>query len=172
MLRFKAIENTNYAVDLGKENRFSLVGIEGADITDGQKTLTLALVWQLMRKNIIATLHSLSKGGRELSDTDIIKWAQEQARKGGKSSTARSFKDPSLATGIFLLDVLNGLKPGYVDYDLVTPGRTDEERLANAKLAISIARKLGALIFLVPEDINEVRSRLILSFVGALMALK
>ena len=38
------------------------------------------------------------------------------------------------------------------------------------KLAISIARKLGALIWLVPEDINEVRSRLILSFVGSLMA--
>lgn len=172
MLRFKAVENTNYAVELGKQNKFSLVGIEGADITDGQKTLTLALVWQLMRRNIIETLKSLSHGGKEVTDTDILKWAQEQVRKGGKSSTIRSFKDSSLATGIFLLDVLNGLKPGYVDYDLVTPGRTEEERIANAKLAISIARKLGALIFLVPEDIIEVRSRLILSFVGALMALK
>lgn len=172
MLRFKAVENTNYAVELGKSNHFSLVGIEGADITDGQKTLTLALVWQLMRKNISTTLKSLSHGSRELSDTDILKWAQEMVRKGGKSSSARSFKDPGLSTGIFLLDVLNGLKPGYVDYELVTPGRTEDERLANAKLAISIARKLGALIFLVPEDINEVRSRLILSFVGALMALK
>lgn len=172
MLRFKAIENTNYAVELGKSNKFSLVGIDGADITDGQKTLTLALVWQLMRRNIIMTLKSLSSGGRELTDTDILKWAQEQVKKGGKSNTVRSFKDPNLATGVFLLDVLNGIKPGYVDYELVTPGRTEEDRLANAKLAISIARKLGALIFLVPEDINEVRSRLILSFVGSLMALK
>ncbi|VVT45774.1 uncharacterized protein SAPINGB_P000884 [Magnusiomyces paraingens] len=172
MLRFKAVENTNYAVELGKANKFSLVGIEGADITDGQKTLTLALVWQLMRRNIITTLKSLSHGGRELTDTDILKWAQEHVHKGGRNSTVRSFKDSSLATGIFLLDVINGIKPGYVDYDLVTPGRTEEERLANAKLAISIARKLGALIFLVPEDINEVRSRLILSFVGSLMALK
>lgn len=39
-----------------------------------------------------------------------------------------------------------------------------------AKLAISIARKLGALIFLVPEDIVEVRPRLLLTFVGALWA--
>lgn len=30
-----------------------------------------------------------------------------------------------------------------------------------AKLAISIARKLGALIFLVPEDIVDVRPRLV-----------
>ena len=68
--------------------------------------------------------------------------------------------------------VLNGIAPGYVDYDLVTPGTTDEDKYANARLAISIARKLGALIWLVPEDINEVRSRLILTFVASLMALK
>ncbi|KAF5096957.1 hypothetical protein D0Z03_001519 [Geotrichum reessii] len=170
--RFKAVENTNYAVDLGKANNFSLVGIEGADITDGQKTLTLGLVWQLMRRNIVLTLKSLSSNGQELTDSDILRWAQDTARKGGKASSVRSFKDPSLSTGIFLLDVLNGIKPGYVDYDLVTPGRTEDERYANAKLAISIARKMGALIFLVPEDINEVRARLILTFVGSLMALK
>lgn len=170
--RFKAVENTNYAVELGKANNFSLVGIEGADITDGQKTLTLGLVWQLMRRNIVLTLKSLSSNGRELTDSDILRWAQDTARKGGKASSVRSFKDPSLSTGIFLLDVLNGIKPGYVDYDLVTPGRTEDERYANAKLAISIARKMGALIFLVPEDINEVRARLILTFVGSLMALK
>jgi plastin-1 len=170
--RFKAVENTNYAVELGKSNNFSLVGIEGADITDGQKTLTLGLVWQLMRRNIVLTLKSLSSNGRELSDSDILRWAQDTARKGGKAASVRSFKDPSLSTGIFLLDVLNGIKPGYVDYDLVTPGHTEDERYANAKLAISIARKMGALIFLVPEDINEVRARLILTFVGSLMALK
>ncbi len=169
--RFKAIENTNYAVSLGIENRFSLVGIEGADITDGTKILTLGLVWQLMRRNIVITLKSLSKGGRELSDSDMLRWAQEKARKGGKSGSVRSFKDSSLSTGIFLLDVLNGLKPGYVDYDIVHSGNTEEERYANARLAISIARKLGALIWLVPEDINEVRSRLILTFIGSLMAL-
>lgn len=170
--RFKAVENTNYAVELGKANNFSLVGIEGADITDGQKTLTLGLVWQLMRRNIVLTLKSLSTNGRDLTDSDILRWAQETVRKGGKSSTVRSFKDPALGTGLFLLDVLHGLKPGYVDYDLVLPGRNEEECYANAKLAISIARKLGALIFLVPEDINEVRARLILTFVGSLMALK
>lgn len=164
--RFKAVENTNYAVELGKENKFSLVGIEGADITDGTKTLTLGLVWQLMRRNIVLTLKSLSKGGKEVTDTDMLRWAQEQVRKGGKNATIRSFNDPNLSNGVFLLDVLHGLKPGYVDYDLVS-----DDSYANAKLAISIARKLGALIWIVPEDIIEVRARLILTFVGSLMAL-
>lgn len=172
MSRFKALENTNYAVELGKANRFSLVGIEGSDILDGNKLLTLGLVWQLMRRNIVNTMNTLATNGRDMNDAQILKWAQDQVAKGGKNSTVRSFKDSSLATGHFLLDVLHGIAPGYVDYNLVTPGNTEEERYANARLAISIARKLGALIWLVPEDINEVRSRLILTFVASLMALK
>ncbi|CUM45985.1 Fimbrin [Debaryomyces fabryi] len=170
--RFKALENTNYGVEIGKANNFSLVGIEGSDIVDGNKLLTLALVWQLMRRNITNTLALLSNdGNKNLSDADILKWANSQVVKGGKNSTIRSFKDSSLGNSVFLLDVLNGMKPGYVDYDLVHQGSnlSEEQRYANAKLAISIARKLGALIWLVPEDINEVRSRLILSFVGSLM---
>lgn len=172
--RFKALENTNYAVEIGKANSFSLVGIEGSDIVDGNKLLTLALVWQLMRRNIVNTLSALSQNNKLLSDSDMISWANKQVAKGGKNSSIRSFKDSSISSAVYLLDVLNGLKPGYVDYNLVHQGNnlSDEEKYANAKLAISIARKLGALIWLVPEDINEVRSRLVLSFVGSLMAVE
>jgi plastin-1 len=172
LMRFKAVENTNYAVEIGKQNRFSLVGIQGADITDGQKTLTLGMVWQLMRKDITNTLGALAQqlGKREITDADMVKWANDMSKKGGKSSSIRSFKDSSLGNGVFLLDVLNGMKSSYVDYDLVVSGKSDEEAYANAKLAISIARKLGATIWLVPEDICAVRSRLIVTFIGSLMA--
>lgn len=170
--RFKALENTNYGVEIGKANKFSLVGIEGSDIVDGNKLLTLGLVWQLMRRNITNTLAQLGDGSNHnVSDSDILKWANAKVLKGGRSSTIRSFGDSSLSSAVFLLDVLNGMKPGYVDYDLVYQGSdlSEEEKYANARLAISIARKLGALIWLVPEDINEVRKRLVLSFVGSLM---
>ena len=185
MSRFKMVENTNYAVELGKANRFSLVGIQGADITDGQRTLTLGLVWQLMRRDILNTLAGVAQrmGKRELTDSDMIKWANEMSKKGGKNSSVRSFKDPAILSGVFLLDVLNGMKQGYVDYDLVTPGRSDEDAYANAKLSISIARKMGeyhslrsswleanartaCTIYLVPDDIVQGRARLVMTFVG------
>ncbi|KAK3710947.1 fimbrin [Vermiconidia calcicola] len=174
MSRFKAMENTNYAVEIGKQNRFSLVGIQGADITDGQRTLTLGMVWQLMRRDITNTLSALAKrmGKRDISDSDMVSWANGTAAKGpsGKGTQIRSFKDQNLKTGVFFLDVLNGMKSSYVDYDLVAGGRTDEEAYANAKLAISIARKMGATIWLVPEDITSLRSRLMVTFIGSLMA--
>lgn len=168
MSRFKAVENTNYAIELGKQNRFSLVGVQGADITDGQRTLTLGLVWQLMRKDISETLSALAQrlGKREITDAEMVKWANDMSRKGSKNSSIRSFKDSNIGTGIFLLDVLNGMKSSYVDYELVTPGRSDEDAYMNAKLSISIARKMGATIWLVPEDICQVRSRLVTTFIG------
>ncbi|KGQ02978.1 Fimbrin [Beauveria bassiana D1-5] len=168
LIRFKAVENTNYAIDLGKQIGFSLVGIQGADITDGQRTLTLGLVWQLMRKNITVTLSSLAEklGKREITDAEMVRWANDMSKRGGRNSAIRSFKDPTIATGVFLLDVLNGIKSSYVDFDLVTAGQTDEDAYMNAKLSISIARKLGATIWLVPEDICQVRSRLVTTFIG------
>lgn len=136
------------------------------------RTLTLGLVWQLMRKDITLTLSALAQrlGKREITDSEMVRWANDMSRKGGRNSNIRSFKDPAIGTGVFLLDVLNGMKSSYVDYDLVTPGRTDEDAYLNAKLSISIARKLGATIWLVPEDICQVRSRLVTTFIGSLMA--
>ncbi|KAJ1963530.1 fimbrin [Dipsacomyces acuminosporus] len=173
LMRFKQIENTNMVVDLGKGHRFSLVGIQGADITDGTPTLVLAVVWQLMRANIIHTLASLSAHGREITDRDMVQWANQVAAKsGGHSQPIRSFSDPALASGHFLLDVLNGMKAGIVDPQLVTPGATEDDAKLNAKYAISIARKLGATIFLLPEDIVEVKPKMILTFIGSLMAIQ
>ncbi|CAL1709222.1 unnamed protein product [Somion occarium] len=165
--RFKQVENCNYSVDLAKQNGMHLVGIQGADIVDGAKTLVLGLVWQLMRLNITKTLSSISKG-RPISDTEILKWANTTAQKSKPSiRPIRSFKDPSLTTGLFLLDLLEGLRPGVVDPTLVNNVSENgdyEQKRQNAKLAISIARKLNALIFLVPEDIVDVRPRLIMTF--------
>lgn len=173
--RFKQVENTNYAVELGKQNGMHLVGIQGSDIVDGQKTLVLGLVWQLMRMNITKTLTSLSGSGRPMSDTEMLKWANSTAQKGKPGvRPIRSFKDPSLTTGLFFLNLLEGLKPGIVDPALVinvSENGPYEDRRQNAKLAISIARKMNALIFLVPEDIVDVRPRLILTFVGSLMSI-
>ncbi|KAG8707721.1 hypothetical protein FRC08_000328 [Ceratobasidium sp. 394] len=174
--RFKAVENNNYAVDLAKSNGMHMVSIQGADIVDGTKTLVLGLVWQLMRLSIYKTLSSLTKTGRPPTDQDLLRWANDTVRtRSGSTPNSpplRSFKDPALSSAVFFLDLLDALRPGTVDYSLVhNPARNDEEKKQNAKLAISIARKMNALIFLVPEDIVDIRPRLILTFVGSLMSL-
>lgn len=173
--KFKMVENTNYVVELAKQNNMHMIGIQGADIVDGTKKLILGLVWQLMRLNITKTLSSLSSSQRPLSDQDLLKWANTTATAHNSSvQPIRSFKDPSITTGLFFLDLLEAIRPGIVDPSLVIPVDASgeyEDRRQNAKLAISIARKMNALIFLVPEDIVDVRPKLILTFVGSLMSI-
>jgi plastin-1 len=166
--RFKMVENCNYAVELGKKLKFSLVGIGGVDIVDGNQTLTLALVWQMMRHHVLSILKSLQVGGKAVTEDDMIKWANGEVAKTGKSSRMSSFKDSSLKTSVFFLELLDSIRK-CVDWNIVTPGQNDQECTQNAKYAISIARKLGATIFLLPEDIVEVKNKMILTLVGSLM---
>eukprot|EP00163_Fabomonas_tropica_P012463 TRINITY_DN23769_c0_g1_i1.p1 TRINITY_DN23769_c0_g1~~TRINITY_DN23769_c0_g1_i1.p1 ORF type:complete len:627 (-),score=275.41 TRINITY_DN23769_c0_g1_i1:273-2153(-) len=167
---WKKVENCNYAIVLAKQLKFSLVGIGGKDIADGNQTLTLALVWQLMRFHIIKTLQSLSEDGKALTDPQIVAWANDKVKASGKDTSMTNFKDQTLKTGKFLIDLLEAVKPKTVNYDLVTEGADEEDQMMNAKYAISIARKLGACIFVLPEDIVEVKSKMIMTFVGSVMA--
>jgi len=170
MNKFKKVENCNYAVLLGKQLKFSLVGIGGPDLVDGNKTLTLALVWQLMRFHVLSILKKLSKDGRDITEEEMIQWANGMVSSSGKSSHMASFRDPSLKTSVFFIHLLAAVKPRVVNFDLVTEGSTDEDATQNAKYAISIARKIGCTIFLLPEDIVEVKPKMILTFVGSIMA--
>jgi len=170
MNKFKKLENANYAVVLGKQLKFSLVGIGGPDIVDGNKTLTLALVWQLMRFHVVSILKSLSKDGKDVTEDDMIRWANNIVAEAGKQTRMQGFKDPSLRDSLFLIDLLAAVRPRTVNYDLVTSGVSDTDAIQNAKYAISVARKIGATIFLLPEDILEVKPKMLLTFVGSLMA--
>lgn len=163
--RFKQVENTNYAIMIGQHLRYTLVNMQGADIVDGSPTLTLGLVWQMMRENVTQTMKKLSKSGRDITDMEMIRWANEAVQRGDKTSKVSSFKDSSFRTGVFVCDVLNGIRPGSIDYAMVSRGTTLEDAKLNAKYAISVARKIGAVIFVLPEDIIECRAKLVSTLV-------
>lgn len=169
---FQKIGNCQVAVDTGLKPpfKFSLVGIQGADINDGNKTLTLAIVWQLMRHHVISILKSLSDDGKPIEEKQMIAWANEKVKSAGKTSTMKNFGDSSLKTGQFFIDLCFAIREKSVNYDYVTAGANADDALENAKYCLSVARKLGAVIFLLPEDIVEVKPKMILTFIGSLMA--
>lgn len=161
----KKIENCNYAVNLGKQLKFSLVGIGGKDIFDKNKVLTLGLVWQLMRAHVISILQSLSGSNKPISDSEILTWANNKLQSAGKKSQINGWKDSSLATAVPIVDLVDAVKPGLADYSLL-----EKDNMKNAKYAISLARKAGAVIFALPEDIVEIKPKMMLTVVAGLMA--
>lgn len=58
--------------------------------------------------------------------------------------------------------------PDLVDWEYVKPGETDEEKEGNAKYAISLARKFGAVIFMVWDDVVKVNGKMMLIFISSL----
>lgn len=71
--------------------------------------------------------------------------------------------------GLFLIELLAAVEPRCVDRALLTAGGTADEKKLNAKYAISSARKIGCSLFLLWEDIVEVKPKMILTFVAAVM---
>ncbi|XP_021301076.1 fimbrin-2 [Herrania umbratica] len=170
-LPFKKVENCNQVVKIGKQLKFSLVNIAGNDIVQGNKKLILAYLWQLMRYNILQLLKNLRfhSHGKEITDVDILRWANTKVSNCGNQSRMDSFKDKSLSDGIFFLELLSAVQPRSVNWSLVTKGVTDEQKKMNGTYIISIARKLGCSIFLLPEDITEVNQKMILTLTASIM---
>ncbi|KAA8543569.1 hypothetical protein F0562_021685 [Nyssa sinensis] len=170
-LPFRKMENCNQVVKIGKQLKFSLVNIAGNDIVQGNKKLILAYLWQLMRYNILQLLKNLRfhSHGKEITDSDILVWANAKVRTSGGQSHMASFKDKSLSDGIFFLELLSAVQSRVVNWSLVTKGENEEEKKMNATYIISIARKLGCSIFLLPEDITEVNQKMILTLTASIM---
>jgi len=170
--RFKKLSNCNYAVDLGKQMKLSLVGVGGSDITDRNKKLILGFVWQLMRYHLLKFLSSLSNDGKPVSDQDVLNWCNATIANSELSSKPqiKSFSDESLANGLYFINLVGAVDEQIVNWDLLTEGDNDENKLLNARYAISLARKMGAIVFLLPEDIVEVRNKMCMTFCAAVMA--
>jgi len=174
--KFKKVSNNNYAVVLGKtkELNLSLVGLGGSDITDGNKKLILGYVWQLMRFHTLKFLAEIQKtkfGGKPVTEDMLVQWSNNQVKSLGRDRKMASFKDPALSDGLFFLDLLTSIESRVVDSQYVYDPPSEKEKIENARYAISLARKLGATIFLLPEDITEVKPKMILTFVASIMSI-
>ncbi|KAL0560134.1 hypothetical protein IC582_000528 [Cucumis melo] len=171
---FRKVENCNQVIKIGKELNFSLVNVAGNDIVQGNKKLILAFLWQLMRFTMLQLLrnlrsHSQGKEGKEITDADILNWANKKVKKAGRTSQMEGFKDKNLSNGIFFLELLSAVEPRVVNWAVVTKGETEEDKKLNATYIISVARKLGCSLFLLPEDIIEVNQKMILILTASIM---
>ncbi|CAN0297866.1 unnamed protein product [Lampetra fluviatilis] len=71
-----------------------------------------------------------------------------------------------------VLDLIDSIQPGSVNYELVPADgeRSEgEQNLSNAKYAISMARKIGARVYALPEDLVEVKPKMVMTVFACLM---
>jgi hypothetical protein len=157
----KSIENCNYAVELAKQLNMSVVGTQGSNIYDGDKVYVLGLLWQLLRAYTVKVLQDISGSEKPISDAEIVDFINSRLTE-HKHQTIASFKDQYIGTSLPIFHIIDSIRPGTVNYDLViAEPASDEDKLANAKLVISLARKVGAGVYALPEDIVEVKPKMV-----------
>lgn len=166
----KKLENCNYAVELGKHPaKFSLVGIGGQDLNDGNPTLTLAIIWQLMRRYTLNVLEDLGDG-QKANDDIIVNWVNRTLSEAGKSTSIQGFKDKTISSSLAVVDLIDAIQPGCINYDLVKSGNlTEDDKHNNAKYAVSMARRIGARVYALPEDLVEVKPKMVMTVFACLM---
>ena len=88
---------------------------------------------------------------------------------------------------MLICDLIDSIKPGSIQYNLLKTSGTAEVRpislssryifllsfqakMDNALYAISMARKIGAPIYALPEDIVETKQKMLLTVFACLMA--
>ena len=165
----KRLENCNNVIRICMALKMSTVGIAGSDIRDGNIKLTLAIIWQMMKLYTLSLLQKCNKSNKPITESQIIKWANMKLLECGKHTLISSFKDSTIATSIVILDLIDSIRSNSVNYSLVKAGNDQEEKISNAHYAISLARKIGARVYALPEDIVEVKPRMIMTIFACLM---
>ena len=156
---FKIGVNCQEVIDSAKRSGYSIISIGNKDIQEGKKKHILAIVWQLMRA------HTLKIIG-EKSEEELISWANSRVSEGRR---IKSLKEKKLNDGLFWIELLSSIEKRCIRWELVVKENlSDKDREMNAKYALSVARGLGAMIFVVWEDITEVKSKLLLTFLASL----
>merc|ERR1712110_1053156 len=90
-------------------------------------------------------------GGKPIRDQQIIDWVNSKL-----STPISSFKDKRISTSMQIYEVLNSLQPNTIDYSIVDSNpKDDADKYSNARYAVSMARKMGAVVYTLPEDIVE-----------------
>jgi len=169
--KLQVLQNCNYAVELGKKLNFVLVGIDGNDIMTGNQILTLALIWQLMRKYTLSLLAKLSPDGTPIVETEILNWANQRFEEAGKNIKVKHFQDPINKDAVPVIELIDSMKSGVIDYSIVKKGQklSLKDCMSNAKYAITMARRIGAPVYALPEDLTEIKHKMIMTIYASLM---
>jgi plastin-1 len=140
-----------------------MIGIGQKEIHDKVKKEILATAWSICKIHYLKLI-----GGK--TEKDLVVWANE--RVGDKAEPIKNLTDKAnLSSSKFWIELISTIEPRGVDEELITAGETEEDQKMNAKYAISLARSIGAVVFMIWEDMVQANGKQNLIFVATLYEL-
>ena len=73
-----------------------------------------------MRSYTLSVLSSLNQNSSNAKvEQEIIKWVNEKLESCGKETKINSFQDSKIATARPIIDLIDAIKPGVINYELL-----------------------------------------------------
>lgn len=88
--------------------------------------MNVALIWQIMRAYTLSVLTTLANSNSPIIEKEIVAWVNTKLQNAGKTSSLRNFQDSTIADGKVVIDLVDSIKPGSVNYDNVKNGDSEE----------------------------------------------
>uniref|UniRef100_A0AAR2LSL8 Plastin-2 n=1 Tax=Pygocentrus nattereri TaxID=42514 RepID=A0AAR2LSL8_PYGNA len=167
------VQELSQTMDQNKDGKISFD--EFVKVFHGLKSSEVAKTFRKAinkKEGICAVAGTSEQSGTQhsYSEEEKVAWVNDTLTEAGKH-TITGFKDGSISSSMPVLDLIDAIQPGSIRYDLIkAEDLTDEEKLNNAKYAISMARKIGARVYALPEDLVEVKPKMVMTVFACLMA--
>lgn len=81
-----------------------------------------------MRAYTLSVLTSLANSNSPIIEKEIVAWVNKKLETAGKTSSIRSFQDSKISDGKVVIDLVDSIKPGSVNYDNIKNGDSEEVR--------------------------------------------
>lgn len=82
-----------------------------------------------MRAYTLSILSKLTAGDNPVVEKEIVQWVNKKLAAGGKESSIKNFQDSTIADAKVVIDLIDSIKAGSINYSLVKSGGTPEVRI-------------------------------------------
>lgn len=79
-----------------------------------------------MRAYTLSVLTSLANSNNPIIEKEIVAWVNKKLETAGKTSSIRNFQDSKIADGTVVIDLVDSIKPGSINYENIKNGGTEE----------------------------------------------
>lgn len=81
-----------------------------------------------MRAYTLSVLSQLANTGNATIEKEIVAWVNKKLESAGKTTSIRSFQDSTISNAKVVMDLIDAIKPGSINYELVSEGSDYEVR--------------------------------------------
>lgn len=101
-----------------------------------------------MRAYTLSVLSQLANTGNPMIEKEIVLWVNTKLSNASKTSSIKSFQDSSISNGKTVLDLIDAIKQGSINYELIQNGDNVEVRITKMNIFLIIFLNVFRVFFI------------------------